>query len=224
MIPFHFTIVTIFPEIFSGFFSSSLIGKAKDKNLISLSTVNPRDFASAPHFKVDDSPYGGGPGMVMIAEPLVLAVENIKVNRPKDKVILLSASAKKFTQSDAKRLSHEEGIIFIAGRYEGVDERVKEVIEEEFSIGEYVLMGGEVPSMVMIESISRLLPGVLGNDESIKSESYFENESYLEAPQYTRPESFRGKDVPSVLLSGNHKEIARWRKEKSIEKAKSRES
>lgn len=220
MIPFHFTIVTIFPEIFSGFFSSSLIGKAREKDLISLETLNPRDFASPPHFKVDDAPYGGGPGMVMIAEPLVLSIEKIKETRTTDKVILLSASASKFTQDDAKRLSLESGVVFIAGRYEGVDERVKEFIDEEFSIGEYVLMGGEVPSMVMIEAIARLIPGVVGNEESIRSESYFENENFLEAPQYTRPEIFRGKAVPPVLLSGHHKEIEKWRTDQSQQKGR----
>lgn len=207
------TYLTIFPELFHSFFSTSLIEKAQAKEIINLNTVNIRDFAEAPHFKVDDSPYGGGPGMVMKPEPLVKAIEATEKLLSTPKKILLSASGKLFSQEDAKRLSKEKSIIFVCGRYEGIDERVTELsIDEEFSVGEYVVMGGEIPAMLMTEAIVRLIPGVIGNSDSIVTESYAESSEILEGPQYTRPEEFRGKIVPEVLLSGNHKDIKEWRK------------
>lgn len=204
--------LTIFPELFRSFFSTSLIEKAQSKNLISLNTVNIREFAEPPHFKVDDSPYGGGPGMVMKPEPLVKAIESTEKKLSNPKKILLSASGKIFTQKDALRLSKEESIIFVCGRYEGVDERVSELcIDEEFSVGEFVVMGGEIPAMLITEAVARLIPGVIGNAESVISESFSSELNSLESPQYTRPDEFRGKKVPEVLLSGNHKDINEWR-------------
>jgi len=199
--------LTIFPNFFDNFISSSLIGKAVANNLLETKVVNIRDFAEPPHYKVDDTPYGGGPGMVMKVEPIFKAVKSL----PKSHTILLSPSGKKFTQSDAVRLSKLDSLTFICGRYEGVDQRVSELLcDEELSLGEFVCMGGEAPSMVITESIVRLIPGVLGNAESLVSESYMNQ--HIEAPQYTRPEVFEGKSVPKVLLSGNHEEIERWRR------------
>lgn len=199
--------LTIFPEIFENFLKSSLIGKAISKDLLEVKVINIRDFADPPHFKVDDAPYGGGPGMVMKVEPIYKAVKSL----PKSHTILLSASGKLFTQNDALRLSKFDSLTFICGRYEGVDKRVSELVcDEELSLGEFVCMGGETPSMVITEAIVRLLPGVLGNEESLVCESF--TDQTLEAPQYTRPEIFEGKAVPKVLLSGNHAEIKRWRR------------
>lgn len=219
--------LTIFPNFFDNFISSSLIGKAVANNLLELKIVNIRDFAEPPHYKVDDAPYGGGPGMVMKVEPIFKAIKSL----PKSHTILLSPSGKKFTQSDAERLSKLDSVAFICGRYEGVDHRVEELVcDEVISLGEFVCMGGEAPSMVITESIVRLLPGVIGNEESLVNESFSQimgqagrpdqtsptnlshKSSILEAPQYTRPEVFEGKAVPKVLLSGNHEEIERWRR------------
>jgi tRNA (guanine37-N1)-methyltransferase len=199
--------LTIFPKLFENFLQCSLIGKALNKGILESQVVNIRDFADPPHYKVDDAPYGGGPGMVMKVEPIFRAVKSL----PKAHTILLSASGKRFTQADAIRLSKLPAITFICGRYEGVDKRVSELVcDEEISLGEFVCMGGEAPAMVITESILRLVPGVIGNEESLIDESH--NKNNLEAPQYTRPEIFEGKSVPQVLLSGNHEEIRRWRR------------
>lgn len=217
-------ILTLFPEIFGGFLSSSLIHKAAQKNLVQFSTKQIRDYALGPHRQVDDVPYGGGAGMVMKPEPLVAAVRDAKNRLPGAKVILLSASGNPFTQSKAHQYSKESQLILLCGRYEGVDERVCElVVDEEISIGDYVLMGGEVAAMVVIESVTRLIPGVVGNEDSIEHESFTisgEDFPKLEAPQYTRPPEFEGLKVPEVLLSGNHAKINAWRKEKGAEKTR----
>lgn len=218
------TVLTIFPDIFDGFLNSSLIHKAQEKNLLRINLINIRDFASPPHFQVDDTPYGGGAGMVMKPEPLVLATEHAKKEFPTAKVILLTPTGKLFTQEDAQQFSSLDSLILIAGRYEGVDQRVSDlVVDQEISIGDYVLMGGEVPAMVIIETTARLMQDVLGNNESIKQESFSSNSQHqaqLEGPQYTRPVEFRGLKVPDVLLSGNHKNIAAWKMEKSLAKTK----
>ncbi|MBN8549425.1 MAG: tRNA (guanosine(37)-N1)-methyltransferase TrmD [Deltaproteobacteria bacterium] len=211
-------IITIFPELFSGFLSSSLVAKAQEKNLLTISTLNIRDFADAPHYHVDDTPYGGGAGMLMKPEPLCRAIEDSKSRLPSAKVILLSASGETFTQRKALELSHCSEIILVCGRYEGIDQRVIDLlVDEEISIGDYVLMGGEVPAMVLIEACTRLVSGVVGNEESIETESFrsTDESAQLEAPQYTRPAEFRGHKVPEVLLSGNHKKIAEWRLQES---------
>jgi tRNA (guanine37-N1)-methyltransferase len=220
-------ILTIFPSIFTGFLTSSLIEKGIGKNLFSVKAHNIRDYASPPHHNVDDSPYGGGAGMVMMAEPLTKAIEAVKKSSPKTYTILLSPSGKKFTQADASRLSKLPEITFVCGRYEGVDQRfIDAQVNEELSIGDYVLMGGEVASMVIIEAVTRLLPGVLGNNESTESESFSlqgsDGSQLLESPHYTRPEEFKGQSVPKVLLSGDHKKIAAWRKEESMARTESR--
>lgn len=209
-------ILSIFPEIFSSFINTSLIKKGIDSGAISISTTNFRDFAKLPHKKVDDTPYGGGAGMVMKPEPIVECVEEVKKSLSKAKVILLSPRGKPFNQEKAMELSKESELIFICGRYEGIDERVSElVVDQEISLGDFILMGGEVATMAVIEATVRLLPGVIGNADSPISESF--SAKLLEAPQYTRPPEYRGLCVPEVLISGDHKAIAKWREEKSAE-------
>ncbi len=211
--------ITIFPNIFSGFLNESLLARAQKKKIITIKTHNLRKWTNDKHRTVDDRPYGGGVGMVLKPDPIFKAVKTLKKN--KSRVILLSAKGKTFTQKDARRLAKYEQLIFICGRYEGVDERVAEyVADEEISIGNYVLFGGEVASMVIVEAVSRLIPGVVQKEESIRNESFSDkNATEKEYPQYTRPEIFiMGKKklkVPDVLLSGNHKKIAAWRKRQS---------
>lgn len=212
-------VLTIFPEIFQSFLSTSLLKKAIDNNILNINVVNIRDFASPPHYKVDDEPYGGGAGMVLKPEPIFYAIENIKKTMDNPYVVLLTPSGNTFNQSKAKEFSKKDNIIFICGRYEGIDERVKElVVDEEISIGDYVLMGGEIPAMAVIEATTRLIPNVIGNTESVICESFSDN--LLEAPQYTRPEEFMGLKVPSVLISGHHENIKKWREEQALEKTK----
>jgi len=214
-----FDIITIFPQIFDSYFGESIIKRAKEKNIIEINVHNLRDWTTDKHKTVDDTPYGGGAGMVLKVEPIFNCVKMIKskVESQKLKVraILFSAKGKRFTQKDAKRLAQYDQLIMICGRYEGVDERVaKHIIDEEISIGDFVLTGGEIPAMVVADSVSRLLPGVLGNEQSAQIESH-SKEGYLEFPQYTKPEKFKGWEVPGVLLSGNHAEIEKWRKNNS---------
>jgi tRNA (guanine37-N1)-methyltransferase len=214
-------IISIFPEIFEGFLAQSLIGKAIDKSLIKIDLLNLREFAEPPHFKVDDSPYGGGAGMILKPEPLAKAIEAAKVELPNAKVILLSANGERFNQQFAHGLSSITEIILICGRYEGVDQRVIDLfVDQEISIGDYVLMGGEVAAMVVIETVTRLLSDVIGNPDSLINESFNENKygKLLEGPQYTRPACFYERSVPEVLLSGDHKKIAEWRLSTSLEK------
>lgn len=223
----EFHIITIFPEIFKSYFSESIIKRARNKEIIDINIIDPRDFTTDKHKTVDDTPYGGGAGMVLKVEPIYKCVEDIKLqitksklqinskskisNSKKTQVILFSAKGKKYTQADAERLSKYDDLILICGRYEGVDERVaKNIADEEISIGNYVLTGGEIPAMVVIDSVTRLLPGVLGNKESIKDESHSRS-GYLEYPQYTKPERFEKWTVPEVLLGGNHAKIKEWR-------------
>jgi tRNA (guanine37-N1)-methyltransferase len=209
-------ILSIFPSIFAGFIKESLIGKAISSGALQVTLTNFRDFALPPHRSVDDSPYGGGPGMVLKPEPLSEAVKAAKSRLPAAKVVLLSASGMQFKQNMAHSLSKESEIIFVCGRYEGVDQRfIDKYIDQEISIGDYVLMGGEVPAMVLIESITRLIPGIIGNEVSTVSESYENN--LLEAPQYTRPTIFEGAKVPDTLLSGDHKAIEKWRNESAVQ-------
>jgi tRNA (guanine37-N1)-methyltransferase len=212
-----FDIITIFPDIFKSYFGESIISRAQKADLVKINAHNLRDYTTDKHKKVDDTPYGGGAGMVLQIEPIYRCVEDIKSNSQglKTRIILFSAKGKKYTQADAKRLSEYDNLILICGRYEGVDERVAEhIADEEISIGDYVLTGGEIPAMVVVDSVSRLIPGVLGNDESSVQESHSQ-EGYLEHPQYTKPEEFMGHKVPEILLSGNHGEIKKWREEHS---------
>lgn len=223
-----FDIITIFPHIFDSYFSESIVKRAQKNNLIDIKIHNLRDYTTDKHKTVDDTPYGGGPGMIMKVEPIYKAVEFIKSiksvkSKEKTRVILFSAKGKKYTQKDARRLSGYDNLILICGRYEGVDERVaKYIADEEISIGDYVLTGGEIPAMIVVDSITRLIPGVLGNIESLKSESY-SAEEYLEYPHYTKPEVFSAKGgydwkVPKILLGGNHKKIEEWREKHSKSK------
>lgn len=218
-------VLTIFPEIFSGFMSSSLIGKAAEKGILSISLRNIRDYSDPPHFQVDEAPYGGGAGMVMKPAPLARAIEAAKAALPKAKVVLLSPAGEKFSQTAAQRLSEEQEVIIVCGRYEGIDQRVIDLyVDREISLGDYVLMGGETAAMVIIEASARLIADVVGNSESTVKESFQPSEAglLLEAPQYTRPAEFGGLKVPEVLLSGNHKDIEAWRRESSLKLTKER--
>lgn len=222
-----YNIITIFPHIFESYFNESIIKRAREKELININIINLRDFTSDKHKTVDDTPFGGGAGMVMKIQPIYDCVESLKskIKNQKSRVILFSAKGKKYTQEDTKRLSQYDNLILICGRYEGVDERVAEnIADEEISIGDYVLTGGEIPAMVLVDSTARLIPGVLGNPDSLMEESFNQiiqnskfqiQNSVLEYPQYTRPEEFQGWKVPEILLSGNHKKIEKWRKENS---------
>jgi tRNA (guanine37-N1)-methyltransferase len=211
-----FSVLTLFPGIFDSPLSESIIKKAVDKGAISFNIINIRDFAEDVHRTCDDSPYGGGPGMVMKVEPIYKAMKHIEDTLEKPKFVLLTPQGRPFDQHAAERLSKLSHICLVCGRYEGVDERVLHFIDEEISVGDYVLSGGEFPALVLIDSISRCIPGVLGNEESITSESF--KEHLLEYPQYTRPDTFMGMEVPSILLSGNHEEIRKWRRKEAIRK------
>ena len=260
----RFDIITIFPKIFDSYFSESILARARKKKLIEIRAHDLRKWASDKHKKVDDSPYGGGPGMVMKIDVIYKAVEAIsklsfprkresrawisgqaRDDKKKRRIILFSAKGKTFTQADARRLAKYDQLILICGRYEGVDERVAEhIADEELSVGNFVLTGGEIPAMILVDAVSRLIPGVLGKEESLCEESFSENpptplcvrgagkssdllnrggkttnyklktKNYLEYPQYTRPEEFKGWKVPEVLLGGNHQAIDDWRKKK----------
>jgi tRNA (guanine37-N1)-methyltransferase len=210
-----FDIVTIFPQIFDSYFGESIVKRAKEKGIVEINVHNLRDYSTNKHHNVDDTPYGGGAGMVMQVEPIYRAVADIQKANLKSRTILFSAKGKRYKQKDAARLAQYDQLIFVCGRYEGVDERVAEfVVDEEISIGDYVLTGGEIPAMLVVDSVTRLLPNVLGNDQSAIIESHSE-EGYLEFPQYTKPEKFLQWEVPRVLLSGNHGEIEQWRKKSS---------
>jgi len=215
-------ILSIFPKLFENFFSVSLIGKAIEKEIIEVEITDIRQFAEAPHYHVDDYPYGGGPGMIMKPEPLSAAIEYAKQKLPNSRVILLSASGQKITQQRAQELACETELLLICGRYEGVDQRVIDLyVDEELSIGDAIMMGGEVPAMALIESVCRLLPDVVGNSDSLTEESFSQREdglTLLEWPQYTRPEVFKDREVPEVLRSGDHGRIRAWRVEQALNK------
>ncbi len=209
----RFNIITIFPDIFDSYFNLSMIKRAQDKKIIDIKITDLRQFAEDKYKSVDDTPYGGGAGMVLKVEPIYKALKSIR-RKKKSRVILFSARGKTLTQEDLKRLKKYDQLIMICGRYEGVDERViKHLADEEISIGNYVLTGGEIPAMVLVDGITRLLPGVLGNIESPQDES-FAKENELEYPQYTKPEKFKNWKVPEVLLSGHHGKIKEWREKK----------
>lgn len=214
----RFDILSLFPESFESYFGASMLKRAREDGKIDIRLWNPRDFTHDKHRTADDTPYGGGAGMVMKPEPIFECAEaalSEGPSRENTRIILFSAKGKPFVQEDARRLSRYDRLVLICGRYEGVDERVAEYLaDEELSIGEYVLTGGELPAMVVTDAVARLIPGVLGNAESAETESHSE-EGVLEYPQYTKPEEYRGWRVPEVLLSGHHWEIAKWRKSKS---------
>jgi tRNA (guanine37-N1)-methyltransferase len=210
----NFTVITIFPQMFDSPLSHSILKKAREKGLVKFDFVDPRSYAIDRHRTVDDTPYGGGRGMVMKPEPLVAAIEHAKSQAPHARVVLLTPRGQVFSQQAAQRLSKEQEIVLICGRYEGIDERVEAFVDEEISIGDYTLSGGEPAAMVVIDAVARLVRGVLGNEYSAVDESFASG--LLEYPQYTRPENFRGMKVPEVLLSGNHERIHRWRNEQSL--------
>ena len=212
--PVRFDVLTIFPGMVAGYAGESILGRAQKNKLIAIQGHDLREWTTDKHRSTDDSPYGGGPGMVMKVEPFDRAVKAMKKGK-KARVIITSASGKPFTQADAKRLAKYDQLIFLCGRYEGIDARVEEhVADEAFSIGGYVLTGGELPALVMIDAIARNVPGVLGKKESLAEESHTE-EGVLEYPQYTKPEVYKKWNVPEILLSGNHKLIGEWRKKMS---------
>jgi tRNA (guanine37-N1)-methyltransferase len=221
----RFYLVSVLPEIFGSFEATGLVGKGIGKGLIALETLTPRDYTTDRHRTVDDTPYGGGSGMVMMCPPLVHAMEDAEARelaRGGDRPlrILLSAQGQRFDQAMARELSRRSALTLVCGRYEGVDERAVTRVDREVSIGDYVLMGGEVAAMVMIEAIARLVPGVLGNPSSIVEESH--ETGLLEHPHYTRPIEFRGERVPDVLVSGHHAEVARWRRRESLRRTLAR--
>ena len=208
---YQFILVTLFPELFEPFVTTSLIGKAVEKDLLQFRFVNVRDFTTDRHRTVDDTPYGGGPGMVMMAEPVLRSMSQL----PDCHKVFMSPQGKPFTQSTARRFARmEKPLLLFCGRYEGLDERVVERFDEQISIGDFVLNGGEVAAMAVIESVCRLIPGVIGKMDSTVEESF--SNGLLEYPQYTRPEVIDGKRVPDVLLSGNHGRIAEWRHGQSL--------
>lgn len=205
-------IVTLFPEMFEGIFDHSMLLKARKQNIINIDLINLRDFGLGPRKTVDDTPYGGGDGMLLKPEPIFEAVEHIKSTSPQAKVILMTPRGQRLNQALVRQLSEQiSEMIIICGRYEGYDERITELVDYQVSIGDYVLTGGEIPAMALVDSVVRLLPGVLGGETSAINESFTDEET-LEYPQYTRPAEFRGHKVPDVLLSGNHAQIAKWRK------------
>ena len=212
----RFDCLTIFPEIFSSYLKHGVLGKAIDKGLIKTRIINIRDFALGSHKNTDDRPYGGGEGMVMKPEPIYQAMQSIK-REEKSLVILLSPQGERFSQKMAWELSHYDQLIFICGRYEGIDERIRLLCaDREISIGDYVLSGGELAALVIMDAVSRLIPGVLGGERSNIEDSF--SEGLLEYPQYTRPRVFQGIEVPEVLLSGDHGEIRRWRRREAIKR------
>lgn len=209
-----FTILTLFPAMFESPLKGSLINKAREKGIVEFDVINIRDFATDVHRTCDDAPFGGGAGMVMKVEPIYKAMEAVRSRRPDARFVLLTPHGRIFDQQTAARLARVPHLALICGRYEGVDERVSPLADEEVSIGDYVLSGGEAAALVVIDAVSRLVPGVLGNEESPSDESF--HEGLIEYPQYTRPREFMGANVPDVLLSGNHEEIRRWRRKKSL--------
>ena len=218
----RFHILTLFPKMVMDGLNTSIIGRAIDAGLLEINAVNIRDYSTNKHMKVDDYPYGGGAGLVMQPEPVYRAYKDLTKNmKKKPRVVYLYTHGTTFNQEMAKELAKEEELVFLCGHYEGIDERVlEEIVTDYVSIGDYVLTGGELPAMVMIDSISRLVPGVLHNDDSAGDES-FEN-GLLEYPQYTRPPVFLDKEVPEVLLSGHHENIRKWRHEQSVKRTKER--
>jgi len=216
----RFDVVTLFPDFFSSSLSSGLLGKALAKNIAQVNLVNPRDFTTDRHHKVDDEPYGGGVGMLMKPEPIFAAVESLPMSDRRE-IILMTPSGETLKQPLLKELvANYDQLVIICGHYEGVDERVVNIVTREISLGDFVLTCGEIPALTLINGVTRLLPGTVGKEESLKLESF--ETDLLDYPQYTRPSEFRGWLVPEVLRSGNHGEIAKWRKQQQIDRTKTR--
>ena len=218
----HIDVLTLFPEMIDGVFQSSILKKAQEKNKFSYNLVNFRDFTTNKHHKVDDYPYGGGAGMVLTPQPIFDAVDSLTENKEvKPRIVLMCPQGERYTQKKAEELAKEEHLIFICGHYEGYDERIRdELAMDEISIGDYVLTGGELGAMVVVDSVVRLLPDVLGNQASAPQDSF--STGLLEHPHYTRPATYRGMDVPEVLLSGDHAKIEKWRKTESLKRTHER--
>ena len=220
----RFDVLTLFPEIFSGYLTQSLLKLAIDKGLVQIHLWNLRDWAAGKHRQVDDRPFGGGPGMVILCEPVFAAVEAVQaMGEEPGRLVMLTPAGQRLTQPVVEELSKCKRLLLLCGRYEGFDERIREGLKPiEISIGDFVCNGGEVPAMVVIDTVIRLVPGVLGDPQSAADESHSER-GRLEYPQYTRPRVFRGMEVPAVLLSGNHQAVARWREEQSQARSQERE-
>lgn len=214
-------VISLFPEMFKPVLESSMLFKAKDKGIVEYNYIDLRKFGLGKRKNIDDTPYGGGDGMLLMVEPLVKAIEHAKQNDPEATVILPTPRGKLYKQSDAKRLAQKaKGLIFVCARYEGYDERITNWVDEQICVGNYVLTGGELPAMTIIDSVVRLLPGVLGGETSAEVESFQQDDTTVEFPQYTRPEEFQGMKVPKVLLSGHHAEVEKWRKNQWVVMAK----
>lgn len=210
-----FDVITIFPKMFDSPLDESIIKKAREKGLVTISVHDLRDYAEGKHRVTDDYPYGGGEGMVMKADPIVKAIKAVKNKKKDARTVLLTPQGEILNQAVIKELSEEKNLIIICGRYEGVDERIRlHYVDKEISIGDYVLTGGELPAMVLIDAIARLIPGVVGNEDSVKNDSFYS--SLLDYPQYTRPPEIEGKTVPEVLLSGDHEKIRIWRRKEAL--------
>lgn len=210
-------IFSIFPEMFEGPLNSSLLGKACEKGILSIEIIDFREYSTNKHRAVDDYPYGGGAGMVLQPEPIISALRsNLDLNDDEVEIILVTPQGKVFNQEEAKRLSQKKKLAFICGHYEGFDERIRAYATSEYTIGDYVLTGGEIPTMVMVDTISRLIPGVIKEQESFEDDSFYQG--LLEYPQYTRPPIFEGVEVPEILLSGHHEKIRLWRKKQSLKR------
>jgi len=203
-------IITLFPEMFEGVLNASMLWKAQNKKLVEFQLINLRDFGLGKRKTVDDTPYGGGDGMLLKPEPLFAAAEFAKKRDPEAKILLMTPRGEQFEQAIAQKLAKTAGLIIICARYEGYDERITAIVDQQISIGGYILTGGELPAMVVVDAVTRLIPGVLGGESSAAQESFADGQT-MEYPQYTRPEDFRGMRVPEVLLSGNHKAIEVWR-------------
>ncbi len=216
----HFDILTLFPAMLEGPLAASILGKAIEKGLIRVDLHNLRDWAAGRHQVTDDTPYGGGDGMVMKVEPVASALEELRERTPGARVLLMSPQGKTFRQADAERLSRESGLIIVCGRYEGYDERIRSLVDEELSLGDFVLTGGELAAVTMLDAIARLVPGVLGAAGSALTDSF--SDGLLEYPQYTRPAEFAGMRVPEVLTSGNHQAIATWRRREQLRRTLAR--
>lgn len=211
-------IITLFPEMFSPILGASMMWKAQKEKLVKFEIVDLRKYGIGPRKQVDDTPYGGGAGMVLKPEPVFAAVKAAKKKLPKAKVILMTPRGEKFTQISAKKLSKLSEVIILCGHYEGFDERITKLVDIEISVGDYILTGGELPAMTVVDAVVRLIPGVLGDKQSPHDESF--SQGLLEYPQYTRPDDFEGMKVPEVLLSGNHNKITVWRKAEAVKKTK----
>lgn len=211
-----FDILTLFPQLCASPLAGSILGKAQQRGLIQVCSHNLRDWAEGRHQVTDDTPYGGGDGMVMKVDPVARALRDLRQKRPGSKVLLMTPQGRRFNQNEAEKLAAEPGLIFVCGRYEGIDERIRSLVDAEYSIGDFVMTGGELPAMVMIDAVARLLPDVLGAAGSAAGDSF--SDGLLEYPQYTRPAEFDGQTVPPVLVSGDHGAIARWRRQQQLQR------